>query len=191
MSTLEAKVSKIDVEKIRKDFPILKLKVNDKDLVYLDNGATTQKPLAVIKAVEHYNENLNGNPHRGAHYLGVTSTEAYENARETVRKFIGAEKASEIIFTRNATESLNLIAYSYGLNFINKGDEIVIPVSEHHSNILPWQMVVKSKGAVLTYMYPNKDGRITEEEYKSKITDKTKIVAIAQMSNVLGTKYPE
>ncbi|MBP2033623.1 cysteine desulfurase/selenocysteine lyase [Clostridium algifaecis] len=190
MSTLEAKVSKIDVEKIRKDFPILKLKVNDKDLVYLDNGATTQKPLAVIKAVEHYNENLNGNPHRGAHYLGVTSTEAYENARETVRKFIGAEKASEIIFTRNATESLNLIAYSYGLNFINKGDEIVIPVSEHHSNILPWQMVVKSKGAVLKYMYPNKDGRITEEEYKSKITDKTKIVAIAQMSNVLGTKYP-
>lgn len=190
MSVVGIKENKINVEKIRKDFPILGIKVNDKDLVYLDNGATTQKPLAVIKAVENYNEKLNGNPHRGAHYLGVTSTEAYENAREAVRKFVGAEKSSEIIFTRNATESLNLIAYSYGMNFINKGDEIVIPVSEHHSNILPWQMVAKSKGAVLKYMYPNEDARITEEEYKSKITDKTKVVAIAQMSNVLGTKYP-
>ncbi|MHC6180480.1 cysteine desulfurase [Clostridium sp. JNZ X4-2] len=180
----------IDVKKVRKDFPILSIKVEGKDLVYFDNGATTQKPLSVIKAVEHYNENLNGNPHRGAHYLGVTSTEAYEGAREKVRKFIGAEKSSEIIFTRNTTESLNLIAYSYGLNSINKGDEIVIAISEHHSNILPWQMVVKAKGAVLKYMYVNEDGRITEEEYKNKITDRTKIVSIAQVSNVLGTKYP-
>ncbi|MEY8000960.1 cysteine desulfurase [Clostridium sp. Mt-5] len=180
----------IDVKKIRKDFPILSIKVEGKDLVYFDNGATTQKPLSVIKAVEHYNENLNGNPHRGAHYLGVTSTEAYEGAREKVREFIGAEKSSEIIFTRNTTESLNLIAYSYGLDSINKGDEIVIAISEHHSNILPWQMVVKAKGAVLKYMYVNEDGRITEEEYKSKITDRTKIVSIAQVSNVLGTKYP-
>lgn len=180
----------IDVKKIRKDFPILSIKVEGKDLVYFDNGATTQKPISVIKAVEHYNENLNGNPHRGAHYLGVTSTEAYEGAREKVRKFIGAEKSSEIIFTRNTTESLNLIAYSYGLDSINKGDEIVIAISEHHSNILPWQMVVKAKGAVLKYMYVNEDGRITEEEYKNKITDRTKIVSIAQVSNVLGTKYP-
>ncbi|KAA8674357.1 cysteine desulfurase [Clostridium sp. MT-14] len=180
----------IDVKRIRKDFPILSIKVKGNDLVYFDNGATTQKPLSVIKAVEHYNENLNGNPHRGAHYLGVTSTEAYEGAREKVRAFIGAEKSSEIIFTRNTTESLNLIAYSYGLNFVNKGDEIVIAISEHHSNILPWQMVARVKGAVLKYMYTNEEGRITEEEYKSKITDKTKIVSIAQVSNVLGTKYP-
>lgn len=182
--------SKIDVEKIRKDFPILSIKVNEKNLVYFDNGATTQKPVQVMDAVRNYNEKLNGNPHRGAHYLGVTSTEAYEDAREKVRKFIGAEKASQIVFTRNATESLNLIAYSYGLNFINQGDEIVVAISEHHSNILPWQMVVKAKGAVLKYMYTNEDGRITEEEYKKKITDKTKIVAVAQMSNVLGTKHP-
>ncbi|NLU07001.1 MAG: cysteine desulfurase [Clostridiales bacterium] len=180
----------LDVNKIRKDFPILSIKVKGKDLVYFDNGATTQKPISVIKAVEHYNENLNGNPHRGAHYLGVTSTEAYEGAREKVRAFIGAKKSSEIIFTRNTTESLNLIAYSYGLNFVNKGDEIVIAISEHHSNILPWQMVARVKGAVLKYMYTNEDGKITEEEYKNKITDKTKIVSIAQVSNVLGTKYP-
>ncbi|MCH3963106.1 MAG: cysteine desulfurase [Clostridium sp.] len=180
----------MDVEKIRKDFPILSIKVNGKDLVYFDNGATTQKPVPVMNAVRNYNEKLNGNPHRGAHYLGVTSTKAYEQAREKVRKFIGAEKASQIIFTRNATESLNLIAYSYGLNFINEGDEIVIAVSEHHSNILPWQMVSKVKGAVLKYMYTDDDGKITEEEYKNKITDRTKIVAVAQMSNVLGTKHP-
>ncbi|PRR81211.1 cysteine desulfurase [Clostridium luticellarii] len=180
----------LDVEKIRKDFPILSIKVNGKRLVYFDNGATTQKPLSVIKAVENYNENLNGNPHRGAHYLGVTSTEAYEKAREKVRAFIGAEKSSEIIFTRNTTESLNLIAYSYGLNAVSKGDEIVIAISEHHSNILPWQMISKVKGAVLKYMYTDENGRISEEEYKSKITDKTKIVSIAQVSNVLGTKYP-
>lgn len=190
MSNTNVEIKKIDVEKIRKDFPILSIKVNGKDLVYFDNGATTQKPVPVMNAVRNYNEKLNGNPHRGAHYLGVTSTEAYEQAREKVRKFIGAEKASQIIFTRNATESLNLIAYSYGLNFINEGDEIVIAVSEHHSNILPWQMVSKVKGAVLKYMYTDDDGKITEEEYKNKITDRTKIVAVAQMSNVLGTKHP-
>lgn len=190
MNGLDAKVTNINVKKIRKDFPILSIKVNGKDLVYLDNGATTQKPTPVIKAVQNYNENYNGNPHRGAHYLGVTSTEAYEGAREKVREFIGAKKCSEIIFTRNATESLNLVAYTYGMNFINKGDEIVIPISEHHSNILPWQMISKAKGAVLKYMYTDKNGRLTEEEYKRKITDKTKLVSIAQMSNVLGTKYP-
>lgn len=190
MSNTNVEIKKIDVEKIRKDFPILSIKVNGKDLVYFDNGATTQKPLPVMNAVRNYNEKLNGNPHRGAHYLGVTSTEAYEQAREKVRKFIGADKASQIVFTRNATESLNLIAYSYGLNFINEGDEIVIAVSEHHSNILPWQMVSKVKGAILKYMYTDDDGKITEEEYKNKITDRTKIVAVAQMSNVLGTKHP-
>lgn len=190
MNGLDIKKSNIDVKEIRKDFPILSVKVNGNDLIYLDNGATAQKPIPVMEAVRNYNENYNGNPHRGAHYLGITSTDAYEGAREKVRKFIGAKKCSEIIFTRNATESLNLIAYTYGIDFLNKGDEIVIPISEHHSNILPWQMISKIKGVVLKYMYTDKDGMLTEEEYKSKITNKTKIVSMAQMSNVLGTKYP-
>ncbi|MDW8800854.1 cysteine desulfurase [Clostridium sp. A1-XYC3] len=183
-------MSKIDVNKIRSDFPILSLQVNNKNLVYLDNGATTHKPKSVIKAITNYNERLNGNPHRGAHYLSVAATEAYEEAREKVKNFIGAEKAKEIIFTKNTTESLNLIAYTYGMTFIEPGDEIVVTISEHHSNILPWQMVAKAKNATLKYMYIDKEGRLLEEEYKSKITDKTKLVAVAQMSNVLGTIYP-
>lgn len=183
-------MGKIDVNKIREDFPILSIDINGKKLVYLDNGATTHKPKSVIQAITDYNEKINGNPHRGAHYLSVAATDAYEGAREKVKNFLGAGKASEIIFTKNATESLNLIAYTYGMSFIQPGDEIVIIVSEHHSNILPWQMVAKAKNAVLKYMYINKDGRLTEEEYREKITDKTKLVAVAQMSNVLGTIYP-
>ncbi|WML34460.1 cysteine desulfurase [Clostridium sp. OS1-26] len=183
-------MSKIDVNKIREDFPILSIDINGKKLVYLDNGATTHKPKSVIQAITDYNEKINGNPHRGAHYLSVAATDAYEGAREKVKNFIGAGKASEIIFTKNATESLNLIAYTYGMAFIQPGDEIVVAISEHHSNILPWQMVAKAKNAALKYMYINKDGRLTEEEYKEKITDKTKLVAVAQMSNVLGTIYP-
>jgi cysteine desulfurase/selenocysteine lyase len=183
-------MSKIDVNKIREDFPILSIDINGKKLVYLDNGATTHKPKSVIQAITDYNEKINGNPHRGAHYLSVAATDAYEGAREKVKNFIGARKASEIIFTKNATESLNLIAYTYGMAFIQPGDEIVVTISEHHSNILPWQMVAKAKNAVLKYMYINKEGRLTEEEYREKITDKTKLVAVAQMSNVLGTIYP-
>ncbi len=183
-------MTNLDVNKIREDFPILSLKVNGRDLVYLDNSATTQKPKAVINAIKEYNEKINGNPHRGAHYLSVAATEAYENAREKVQKFIGADKSNEIIFTRNTTESINLIAYTYGMTYINPGDEIVIAVSEHHSNMLPWQMVARTKNAVLKYMYLNKDGMLDENEYKSKITDKTKIVSIAQVSNVLGTIFP-
>jgi cysteine desulfurase/selenocysteine lyase len=183
-------MSKIDVNKIREDFPILSLDINGKSLVYLDNGATTHKPKSVIEALTYYNEKINGNPHRGAHYLSVAATEAYEGAREKVKNFIGARKACEIVFTKNTTESLNLIAYTYGMAFIEAGDEIVVTISEHHSNILPWQMVAKAKNAVLKYMYVDKEGRLTEDEYKSKITEKTKLVAIAQMSNVLGTIYP-
>ncbi len=183
-------MSKIDVNKIREDFPILSIDINGKKLVYLDNGATTHKPKSVIQAITDYNEKINGNPHRGAHYLSVAATDAYEGAREKVKNFIGAGKASEVIFTKNATESLNLIAYTYGMAFIQPGDEIVVTISEHHSNILPWQMVAKAKNAVLKYMYINKEGRLTEEEYREKITDKTKLVAVAQMSNVLGTIYP-
>lgn len=180
----------LNVNKIREDFPILSLKVNGRDIVYLDNSATSQKPKAVINAIKEYNEKMNGNPHRGAHYLSVAATEAYENAREKVKRFIGADKSNEIIFTRNTTESINLIAYTYGMTYIKPGDEIVIAVSEHHSNILPWQMVARAKNAVLKYMYLNKEGILDDNEFKSKITDKTKIVSIAQMSNVLGTIFP-
>jgi cysteine desulfurase/selenocysteine lyase len=178
------------VEEFRKDFPILSETVHGNPLVYLDNAATTHKPNQVLDAMRNYHHKHNGNPHRGAHYLSVMATEAYENTREKVRKFINAARAEEIIFTRNATESLNLIAYSYGMNFINEGDEIVLCISEHHSNIVPWQKVAKAKKAVLKYMYLNSDFMIDMNEVKEKITDKTKLVGIAQMSNVLGTIYP-
>lgn len=179
-----------NVDEIRKDFPILSQTINDKPLVYLDNAATTHKPVQVLEAVNAYHHLHNGNPHRGAHYLSVKATEDYENTREKVRKFINAESAKEIIFTKNATESLNLLAYSYGMNFINEGDEIVLCISEHHSNLVPWQKVAKAKGAVLKFMYLNSDFRLTMEEVKAKITDKTKLVSLAFMSNVLGTIFP-
>lgn len=172
------------------DFPILKSESNGKRLVYLDNAATTQHPVQVIDAVDGYYRTSNANPHRGLYGLSVKATQMYEDARHAVGEFIGAEKDSEIIFTRNATEALNLVAYSYGLNFLHEGDEIVLPVSEHHSNILPWQMVSKAKGAKLRYMYPDKSGRLTDEEINSKITGKTRLVAIAHVSNVLGTVNP-
>jgi len=183
-------MKEFDVERIRKDFPTLSVQVNGKPLVYLDNAATTHKPLPVLDAMKDYYYKFNANPHRGAHYLGVLATEMYEKAREKVREFINARSTREIIFTRNATESLNLIAYSYGMKFVEKDDEIVICISEHHSNIVPWQKIAKLKGANLKYLYINDDFRLDMEEVNSKITEKTKIVSIAQMSNVLGTIYP-
>lgn len=172
------------------DFPILGEKINGKRLVYLDNAATTQKPAQVLRAVEDYYRRFNANPHRGLYALSVKATQMYEDARHTVAEFIGAEKDCEVIFTRNASESLNLVAYSYGLTFVNKGDEIALPVSEHHSNLVPWQMVARVKGAKLVYLYPDAGGRLTDEEIGRKITEKTKVVAVAQVSNVLGTVYP-
>lgn len=172
------------------DFPVLNQKVNGKRLVYLDNAATTHKPLSVIKAVDEYYNLYNANPHRGAYYLSVKSTELYEQAREVVRDFIGAKDASEIIFTKGATESFNLLAYSYGMHFLKEGDEIVISIAEHHSNLVPWQMVAKAKGAILKYMYTNEEGLIPEEEIVSKIGEKTKIVSVTHVSNVLGTINP-
>ncbi|WP_019552143.1 cysteine desulfurase [Propionispira raffinosivorans] len=173
-----------------KDFPILQKPMNGKSLVYLDNGATTQKPLSVIQAVDDYYTTFNANPHRGAYDLSVKATEIYEGARETVQKFIGAANSYEVIFTKNATESLNLLAYSYGMNFIESGDEIVISIAEHHSNLVPWQQVAKAKGATLKYIYLDSVGRITQQELDAKITDKTKIVAVTQVSNVLGIINP-
>jgi cysteine desulfurase/selenocysteine lyase len=172
------------------DFPILKETMNGKRLVYLDNAATVQKPLPVLQAVDEYYRRYNANPHRGLYALSVEATQKFEGARRTVKKFIGAEKDSEVIFTRNASEALNLVAYSYGLTFLKEGDEIALPVSEHHSNLVPWQMVAKTKGAKLVYLYPDAEGRLTDEEISAKITPRTKVVALAHVSNVLGSVYP-
>ena len=173
-----------------KDFPTLNKEKNGKRIVYLDSAATTQKPKSVIEAINNYYENSNANPHRGAYELSVLATEAYDEAREKVRKFINAEHFEEIIFTKNATEAFNLLAISYGMNFINEGDEIVISIAEHHSNLIPWQQVARAKGAILKYMYTNENGELTEEEIHSKITDKTKIVSVTHVSNALGTINP-
>lgn len=175
---------------IIKDFPSLNLKVNNHRLVYLDNGATTQRPIQVMEAMRKYAEASHGNPHRGAHYLSTRATEEYDLAKEAARAFINANSTDEIIFTKNTTESLNLIAQSYGMENIHKDDEIALLISEHHSNILPWQRVAKAKGAILKYMYVDENGRLSKDEIKDKITKKTKLVAMAHMSNVLGTIFP-
>lgn len=178
------------IENIRRDFPILSREVNQKRLAYLDNGATTQKPIYVIDAMSDYNRSFHGNPHRGSHYLSIAATEEYDKAKKAVKEFINAKSTDEIIFTKNATEALNLVATSYGNDNIKANDEIVIAISEHHSNILPWQRLAKEKGAILKYLYLNEEGRITSEEIKEKITNRTKIVSLAHISNVLGTIHP-
>ena len=160
------------------------------DLVYFDNAATTQKPNVVLERMVRYYESENANPLRGVYDLSVKATDAYENARSRTADFIGAESASEIIFTRNASESLNLIAKSYGEAFLKEGDEIVLTVMEHHSNLLPWQEVGKKTGAKLVFLEPDRTGFISDEEIKAKITDKTKLVSLAHISNVLGRKNP-
>jgi len=175
--------------KYKADFPILSQQINGKALVYFDNAATTQKPEVVLDAVDKYNRTINANPHRGAHTLSVRATEAYENARNKVKEFINAETAAEIIFTRNTTESLNLLANSMEA-LVEEGDEILISVLEHHSNILPWQQLAERKNLKLKYLYPDENYRISLAELKDKLTDKTKIFSISQMSNVSGTINP-
>lgn len=170
----------------RNDFPLLM----QNKIIYIDNAATSQRPQCVIDAEGDFYKNYNANPLRGLYSLSVEATEVYENAREAVRKFIGAEKSNEIIFTRNTTESLNLVAYSYGLSNVKKGDEIVVSIMEHHSDLLPWQMVAKSCGAELKFIECAKDGSIDLEKVKELITSRTKIVAMTQVSNVLGREYP-
>ena len=160
------------------------------DLIYFDNAATTQKPNVVLERMIRYYESENANPLRGVYDLSVKATDAYENARARTADFIGAESASEIIFTRNASESLNLIAKSYGEAFLKEGDEIVLTVMEHHSNLLPWQEVGKKTGAKLVFLEPDKTGFISDEEIKAKIKEKTKLVSLAHISNVLGRKNP-
>ena len=172
-----------NLDNIKEDFPLLL----NKDITYLDSGATSQKPQAVIDAIENFYKNLNANPHRGAYTLSQDATEIYENTRTKIAEFINAKHREEVIFSKNATESLNLIAYSYGLDKIQKDDEIVISIMEHHSNLVPWQKVAKTKNAKLNYMYINENFELSDEEIESKITDKTKIVGITYVSNVLGT----
>ena len=173
-------------DNIRKNFPLLQ----QMDTIYLDNAATAQRPSCVLAAVQEFYEQKNANPLRGFYPLSLKATESYQAARKTVQKFIHAKEPEEIIFTRNTTESLNLVAYSYGMNFLHEGDEIVISVAEHHSNMVPWQRVAKATGAKLVYMYPGENGRLTTEELDKKITSKTKVVAVAMVSNVLGLRAP-
>lgn len=168
---------------LKQDFPLLQ---NSK-ITYLDSGATSQKPLQVIHAVQEFYEKYNANPHRGAYTLSMEATEIYENTRQKIAHFINSKHTEEIIFSKNATEALNLLAYSYGMENLKNGDEIVLSIMEHHSNLVPWQKVSKVTGANLKYMYIGSDFEIADEEIETKITDKTKIVAITHVSNVLGT----
>ena len=168
---------------LKKDFPILE----NRNIAYLDSGATTQKPIEVINAVDEFYKKYNANIHRGAYTLSMEATQIYEETREKIAKFINARYAQEIIYSKNATESLNLVAYSYGMDNLKKDDEIVISIMEHHSNLVPWQEVSKHTGAKLNYMYINDEFELSDEEIESKITDKTKIVGITHTSNVLGT----
>ena len=177
-----------DAQEFLKDFPLLGQKMNGKQITYLDNGATTQKPKQMIETLCHYYGGCNANPHRGAYALSVEATEIYEKARVRTAQFIHAARPEEIIFTKNATEALNLVAYSYGMTNVHEGDEILISIAEHHSNLVPWQHVAKATGARLRYIYLEDDGNLSEEDIEKKITERTKLVAVTQISNVLGLK---
>lgn len=176
-----------DIDKIREDFPILGRKVYGRRLVYLDNGATAQKPAQVLDAMDSFQRESNANIHRGIHYLSAGSTERYEQARETVREFIGAENAREIIFTSGATAAVNTVAYSFGERFFNEGDNIVVSEMEHHSNIVPWQLVCGRKGVAIRVLPFADDGRLETEKLAGLIDGRTRMVAVTQASNVLGT----
>ena len=179
-----------DVARVRADFPILSREVYGKPLVYLDNAASAQKPRAVLDRMRQVYENEYANVHRGLHFLANAATEGYENARETVRSFLNAASSVEIIFTRNATEAINLAASSYGLANINEGDEIILSIMEHHSNIVPWHFHRERKGAVIKWAPVDEDGNFLLEEFEKLFTSRTKIVAITQMSNAFGTIVP-
>ncbi len=184
------KTAELNIESVRKDFPILRQLMNGRPLVYLDNGATAQKPLQVLKAIEKFYKEQNANIHRGVHLLSQEATVAYEKARETVQKHINAAHPHEIIFTSGTTESVNLVAHTFAKKFLEKGDEILITEMEHHSNILPWQVACEEKGAVLKVAPVNDKGELIISEYEKLLTPKTKIVAIAHVSNTLGTINP-
>lgn len=190
MDTLNSNSIETRIEKIRADFPILSRKVNGKQLIYFDNGATAQKPLSVIEAIDEYYKNQNANIHRGVHTLSQEITVAYENARATIQKHLNAKHSHEIIFTAGTTASINLVADSFSKKHIQAGDEIIISAMEHHSNILPWQKVCEEKGAVLKVIPINTDGELLIGEFQKLLSSKTKIIAITHISNTLGTINP-
>ena len=180
----------MNLDLIRKDFPILETQVNGHQIVYFDNGATTQRPLPVVNAVVDYVTHQNGNPHRGAHIFAISASEAYDTSKEVVRDFIHARSKKEIIYTRNTTESLNLVSRSYGETHLKKGDHILITIAEHHSNLVTWQRAAEKTGAVLDYIYIDKEtGHFPEEELKKIDDPRVKILAFAQVSNVLGVEF--
>lgn len=179
-----------DINKVREDFPILSRQIYGKPLVYFDNGATTQKPLCVLDAMRNEYLNVNANVHRGVHYLSQQATDLHEAARETVRKFINAPKVEEVIFTRGTTESLNLVVSSFGDRFLSEGDEVIVSVMEHHSNIVPWQLLAAKKGIAIKVILMTDEGDVIMEEYEKLFNEKTRIVSITQVSNVLGTINP-
>jgi cysteine desulfurase / selenocysteine lyase len=180
----------MNVQEIRKDFPILERRVNGKPLVYLDSAATSQKPLAVIAALDHYYRTYNANVHRGVYSISEEATEAYEGARDKVQAFIGAAQRESIIFVRNTTEAINLVAYTWGRQNIGAGDEIVLSELEHHSNLVPWQILAAEKGAVLKHIPVLEDGTLDIDQARQLITERTKLLAVSHMSNVLGTINP-
>ena len=190
VETTKKKIEAYDVEKIRNDFPILFQKVHGKNLCYLDNAATTQKPQSVIDEVSKYYETINSNVHRGVHSLSEMATQAYEESRNKVRDFINASSEKEIIFTRGTTEGINLVAQSFGRLNLKEGDEVIISAMEHHSNIVPWQIICEEKGAKLKIIPIDNNGEIIFEEYERLLSEKTKIVAIVYVSNSLGTINP-
>ncbi len=178
------------IEKIRADFPILQTKIYNKPLVYFDNAATTQKPVQVIRAITNYYEKENCNIHRGVHFLSVKATEAYEDARNAIRNFIHAKHSHEIIFTRGTTEAINLVADSFGKKFITEGDEVITSVMEHHSNFVPWQQMCLQRKATLKFIPLLEDGSLDINAFQDMITEKTRLVALTHISNVLGTINP-
>ena len=180
----------LDISKIRADFPILKQKVHGKPLVYLDNGATSQKPQIVIDALNRYYSTENSNIHRGVHFLSERATAAYEVARQKIKSFVNARSEQEIIFVRGTTEAINLVAQSYGRTFLKKGDEIIVSAMEHHSNIVPWQMLCEQIGARLRVIPINHDGELVLDEYRRLLGEKTKLVSVTHVSNALGTIVP-
>jgi cysteine desulfurase / selenocysteine lyase len=179
-----------DAARARLDFPILSREVNGKPLVYLDSAASAQKPVQVIEAMDHCMRMEYANVHRGIHYLSNTATQNYENARETVRRFLNARSPEEIVFTKNATEAVNLVAYAWGMNNVGEGDEIILSIMEHHANIVPWHFLRERNGAVIKWAPVSETGEFLLEELERMITPRTKLIAITQMSNVLGTVVP-
>ena len=188
MTLTQARPSLAD--EVRSDFPILNQTVNDRPLVYLDNAATSQKPKAVIEALQNYYEGYNSNVHRGVHTLSGKATDAYEGAREKIARFVNATSSQEIVYTRNASEAINLVAYSWGLSNLNPGDEIILTVMEHHSNLIPWQLISQKTGAVLKFVQLSADQTFDLDHFQSLLSDKTKLVACVHVSNTLGCITP-